>query len=470
MWIAALRAHKVPNRKMSKSTLAGCVVLVVVALLGLHARAQTRIPSMMTNPQGMLALHEQSYGHSVTWVELADGKVLLSGGGEFRVSKDGGLTWSEPFHGKDEKGSPVAAEALVRLSGRAVGMVAFQRPTASPNSSELMFRRSDDDGRTWSSFVVINPKGPAAFMLQDVLLRTHSGRIILPVFLIIGQGGDFAWHLEEQPFVGGFVNGNFVSVDAHFYDPHFGASYVFFSDDDGKSWQRNRDGELFILLKDGGLVESTFEPSVTEVSPGKLLMLMRTRVGRYFQAWSQNNGETWTRPQPTQLAGTQAPAQVRTIKDTGHLLCVFTQQSSEEVRRGFMRTRLTSAISRTGGRLWEHFQNVESLHEATHVAPGPIEIVRPEEAYSIREKGAREADPKYVAPLPIGYGRWSYPSVLILKDRVLISYTYSWVDETGAENVKNGSRLKVLPLTWFYGGRAPYDNDMLKRLSQPPRP
>ena len=211
MWIAALRAHKVPNRKMSKSTLAGCVVLVVVALLGLHARAQTRIPSMMTNPQGMLALHEQSYGHSVTWVELADGKVLLSGGGEFRVSKDGGLTWSEPFHGKDEKGSPVAAEALVRLSGKAVGMVASQRPTASPNSSELMFRRSDDDGRTWSSFVVINPKGPAAFMLQDVLLRTHSGRIILPVFLIIGQGGDFAWHLEEQPFVGGFVNGNFVS-------------------------------------------------------------------------------------------------------------------------------------------------------------------------------------------------------------------------------------------------------------------
>ena len=455
---------------MSKAIRSGCVALMMVTFAGLHVRAQTRRQSTMTNPQGMLALHEQSYGHSVTWVELADGKVLLYGGGEFRVSGDAGVTWSEPFRGKDDQGKPVTAEALVRLSGKSIGMVSSQRPAGKPYSPELIFRRSDDEGKTWSPHVAINPPGSPAFMLQDVLLRTHSGRIILPVYLMIGQGGDFAWHLEGQPFVGGFVNGNFVSVDAHFYDPHFGASYVFFSDDDGKTWQRNRDGELFILLKNSDLIESTFEPSVTEISPGKLLMIMRTRVGRYFQAWSQDNGETWTRPQPTQLAGTQAPVQIRTIKETGHLLCVFTQQSSDEVRRGYMRTRLSSAISKNGGRLWEHFQNVESLHEETHVAPGPIEVVRPQEAYYMTGGGATQADPRYIAPLPVGYGRWSYPSVLLVRDRVLISHTYSWVDETGKENARNGSRLKVLPLTWFYGGRAPYDNDMVKRLSQPPRP
>ena len=254
-----------------------------------------------------------------------------------------GVTWSEPFYGKDEKGSRVSPEALVRLSGKAIGMVTCESAPGNSYGSELLFRRSDDTGKTWSSSVSINSKGSSAFMLQDVLLRTDSGRIILPVYLIIGQGGDFGWHMEEQPFVGGFVNGNFVSTDAHFYDPHFGASYVFFSDDDGKSWQRNRDGELFILLNEGSRIESTFEPSVAEVAPGKLLMLMRSRLGRYFQAWSQDNGETWTRPQPTQLAGTQAPAQIRTFKKTGHLLCIFTQQSSEEVRKGFIRTRLRPA-------------------------------------------------------------------------------------------------------------------------------
>ena len=399
---------------MVKSTVWLSLILMT-ALLGLHTRAQTRMPSTMTNPQAVLALHEQSYGHSVTWVQLADGKVLLSGGREFRISEDEGSTWSEPFYGKDEKGSRVSPEALVRLSGKAIGMVTRESAPGNSYGSELLFRRSDDTGKTWSSSVSINSKGSSAFMLQDVLLRTDSGRIILPVYLIIGQGGDFGWHMEEQPFVGGFVNGNFVSTDAHFYDPHFGASYVFFSDDDGKSWQRNRDGELFILLNEGSRIESTFEPSVAEVAPGKLLMLMRSRLGRYFQAWSQDNGETWTRPQPTQLAGTQAPAQIRTFKNTGHLLCIFTQQSSEEVRKGFIRTRLSSGVSRTGGRLWEHFQNVESLHEETHVAPGPIEVVRPMETYSIRERGAPESDPKYVAPLPVGYGRWSYPSVLVLK-------------------------------------------------------
>ena len=47
----------------------------------------------MTRPQEVLATHEQSYGHSVCWTPLEGGRVLLSGGGEFRASDDGGLTW-----------------------------------------------------------------------------------------------------------------------------------------------------------------------------------------------------------------------------------------------------------------------------------------------------------------------------------------------------------------------------------------
>lgn len=274
--------------------------------------------------------------------------------------------------------------------------------------------------------------------------------------------------MEGTGFVGGYVNGNFVSTDAHFLDPHFGASYVFYSDDDGETWQRNRDGELLIVREPGGPFDATFEPSVTEVAPAKLFMIMRTNLGRYFQAWSHDDGETWTRPQPTQLAGTHAPAQVRTLPN-GHLLCVFTQQSEEEIRKGFVRTRLSSAISRTGGKLWEHFQNVESLHPEPFVPPGPIDNIRPEGCFSLTETGAIEGDARYVVPLPVGYGRWSYPSVLVLKDRVLIAHTYSWHDETGARRgVKDRSnaRIKVLPLSWFYGGREPYGSPDLEDLEK----
>ena len=418
----------------------------------------------MTDPGGALAIHDQKYFHSVSWVELNDGKVLMSGCGEFRISEDGGISWGEPFQGKERTGGTVSPRALVKLSGGAVGMVTDTRNMERVNpyyDMELLFRLSEDEGKTWSDPVVINPKGPSSFIWQDMLCRTCSGRIILPTYIVAGQG---SFHQEGAPFAGGYVNGNFVSTDAHFYDPHFSAAYIFYSDDDGKTWQRNQDGELFVILEPGGQMESCDEASVTEVSPGKLLMIVRTRLGRYYQAWSNNAGETWTRPQPTQLAGTQAPAQIRTFRKTGHLLIVFTQQSEEEIRKGFIRTRLSSAVSRNGGRLWEHFQNVESLHEETHVEPGPIHIVKPEGRYLMAEKGAGQIDPRYVAPLPVGYGRWSYPSVLVLDDRVLISHTYTWHDETGAQRNSGGSKLKILPVSWFYGGQEPGESEILKKI------
>jgi hypothetical protein len=343
-----------------------------------------------------------------------------------------------------------------------------RRPGAADHYDfQVLFSRSEDEGRTWSEPTLVNDHVSKIFMLQDVLLRTSSGRIILPVYLCFGQpGSPQPSNQEGAPNTGAYINGVFVSTNVHYYDPHFGASFVFLSDDDGRTWQRNRDGELFINLEPGGPMEPTFEPSVAEVAPGKLLMIMRTRLGRYYQARSYNNGETWTRPQPTQLAGTQSPAQVRTFKN-GHLLCVFSQHNEEEVRKAFQETRLSSPISRIGGRLWEHFQNVESIHEETHVEPGPIRIVRAEAKYSLREGAAYENDTQYAAALPVGWGYWAYPSVLVLRDRVLISYSYSWYDENGVRRNPSGSKLKVLPIQWFYGGREPFENPILEKLKQP---
>jgi len=419
--------------------------------------ARTDVP--MSNPDMMLAQHKQKGGHSVTWVELDDGRILRTGGGFF-YSEDGGVTWGERFIPKDDKGEDLmcGSPSLVDLGGGAIGLAYGYKPPDRKNNYhvESYFRRSEDGGQTWSAPVRINPDGPPVHALQDVLLRTSSGRLIFPTYLCIGQGN---FRREDAPFVGGYVNGHFVSTDAHFFDPHFGASVVFYSDDEGQTWERNQDGELFILLDKDNAREDTFEPSATEVTPGKLLMMCRTRLGRYFQSWSYDNGETWRRPQPAQLAGVEAPCQLRTFKDTGHLLCVFTQHSEDEIRRGYVRQRLSSAVSRNGGGVWEYFQNVESILEGTHVEPGPIRYVRPEQCYSMGELPAPENDTQYSVEFPESYGRWSYPSVLVLKDRVLISNTYgSWKKDAGLiskEEAEYNSRLKVLPISWFYGGQDP---------------
>ena len=405
----------------------------------------------MTRPHELLAVHE-NFGKA-SLVELEGGRILAHALRGFTFSDDGGITWSEGYAGKRANGDNVSSQNLVRLSGNAIGCVVMRAmPGAQIRAdTECVFSTSEDQGKTWSDPVVMNNGRQRAHPLKDSIIRTRSGRIIQPVYHRMGQGN---WHHEEAPFAGGYINGRFVSTDAHFFDPHFSGSYVLYSDDEGKTWQANRDGELFIHLEPDGPCYKATEPSVVEVEPNKLMMILRTTLGRLFQAWSEDNGETWSRPFPTQLAGTQAPGKVCKLPATGHLLVVWTQVGSEEVRQGLIRARLSSAVSRNDGGMWEFFQNVESILEGTHVEPGPIETTRPQACYPVNSgRPAVGFDTRYARPLPANYGRFSYPSVLALEDRVLITHGYSWHDKHGEQHT--GPKLKVLPLSWFYDGQDP---------------
>jgi hypothetical protein len=206
-------------------------------------------------------------------------------------------------------------------------------------------------------------------------------------------------------------------------------------------------------------------------------MVMRTRMGRLFQAWSNDNGESWTRPQPMALAASDAPAQVRTLPNR-HLLIVWNQESPDEIKLGHNRTRLSCAVSRNGGSIWEFFQNVESMHESTRVEPGPVRWIGQAEVYLKPGVPAPLREKEFIQSAA-AHGRWCYPSVFVGKDRVFIAHTYSTYephperaelvlsrDKAGAFNQK----LKVLPLTWFYGGKQPSDNPLLPKSQQPAKP
>jgi hypothetical protein len=432
----------------------------------------------MTRPAEALAIHETRYFHSSTFAELDDGRILHAAGTTFTASDDSGITWSEQFKCQDKNGNPVGGggTSLVKLSGRGIGLAGMGRDAEDARrGAYLRFWRSEDSGTTWEPPVRVTLPGIGTHVYQDVLLRTASGRIILPVYISLGQST--GPNDVKPPASGKLVNGQWVSTAAHFFDPHFSASYVCYSDDDGRTWQRNKDGELIILLDWNASYSYTNEPTVTEVTPGRLLMFMRNGLGRVFQAWSEDNGETWTRPQPTSLATSTAPAQIRTLPN-GHLLAVWNQESEAEIKRGYNRTRISSAISRNGGSVWEFFQNVESMHEETRVEPGPIRPVRPAEYHFEPGLPVPEREREHILPFSF-HGRWSYPSVFVMKDRVLIAHTYSVYEQhpTRAELIlssqKEGGfnqKLKVLPLSWFYGGKEPVDNPILPRAHEPAKP
>ena len=156
----------------------------------------------MTRPGEMLAFHDGKFPGNA-FVGLEGGRVLFSNGTHFSVSADGGVTWGEPYPGLDENGDPLTLRncSMVNLSGGAIGMATKRtRPgTTRLYESQMVFRRSEDEGRTWSALTLMNHWMLAAHALNDTMIRTQSGRILLPVYFGIGQGG---FHQEGAPFPG----------------------------------------------------------------------------------------------------------------------------------------------------------------------------------------------------------------------------------------------------------------------------
>ena len=434
----------------------------------------------MTRPEETLAIHDTRYFHDSSFVALDDGRIMHSAYGVFTYSADGGLSWSEESRRRDRNGDPVGGggTSLVRLSGKGIGLGVrrLDQDGKVGQEASVIFWRSEDGGETWEPPVEVSSPGVDTHAYQDVLLRTSSGRLIYPVYTAMGKGGTGP-NDTELPAVGKLVKGQWVAVGAHDFDPRFTTVYVCYSDDDGRTWERNQDGDLFILLDWNTTFSYINEPSVTEVAPGTLLMMLRTGLGRHFQAWSYDDGATWTRPQPTALASSTTPCQIRTLPN-GHLLMVWNQESEAEIKQGYARTRLSAAISRNGGSVWEFFQNVESMHEATRVEPGAIGPTRPAEMHFGPGSPAPERQVEHIRSADM-HGRWAYPSAFVLSDRVIIAHTYSLYEEhptegrlvlprkdRGAPNQKQ----KVLPLSWFYGGKEPADNPYLTPADEPAQP
>ena len=437
--------------------------------------------------------HKTSYHTLSTFVELEDGRILRHAWTEFTTSDDGGITWSEPFQRKDVDGNLVDGLALVRLSGKSIGLAGkMGKPPAAPygetleqkaqRSAEtwrakvkgkgpyLVFWRSDDNGETWQSPVRIARNGVGS--QHNSMIRTASGRLVMPVEYAMGQRERF--DPIRKPTGGRLVNGHIIGVAGHYMDPRFAAVYSVHSDDEGRTWDRNEDGDLIILLDDSCTYSYVVEPTAAEVAPGTLLMVMRTGLGRLFQAWSWDDGLTWTRPQPSPFAASTTPGAICSLPSTGHLLIVWNQEGEEEVRQGLSRVCISSAISRNGGSVWEFYQNVESIHERTFVEPPPIRPLRPETVTFQPGVGAPERDGRYIVPGDF-YGQWSYASVTAFQDRVFITYYYSVYEPhpTKAKMVQQGGppnmlrpgdfngKLKVLPISWFYGGKEPSDSPFM---------
>lgn len=378
------------------------------------------------------------------FVELNDGRFLaIHAGLGGSISEDRARTWSEPTPLIDQAGQPIASRdrtnvsGVARLASGGIGISYHGDVHAGPfgDVAVLCFRRSDDEGRTWSDPVPINRPEHAGGPYHDALVQLSSGRLVQPVRACYSAG---AAHHDPARCT---VAGKPYIIEGHAQYPELDIAFVHYSDDEGRTWTRSEDS-LMVWLDDGrGGTYACDEPTLAEAKDGRLVLAMRSTIGRIVEAWSEDGGRTWSKARPNALANSYSPARICRIPTTGDLHVVWNQVSPEEIERGFRRSRLSSAISTDNGRSWKHFKTLDCC---ALLDPGPRVRTQDPPRFVIARKKVGE--------FPSDYCIYRYPNVRYVGDIVYFIYDRECVGEM----TRYRSVLRAMPIESLYEDR-PWD-------------
>lgn len=453
-------------------------------LSGVNALAEeaTRPTSRIPLPEGVIE-HVSERGDTGIpcnyyggFAKLSDGRLMfvthehlgLKDGDPIRsyalYSSDGGKTWSDRVW-LDVK---IGIGGMIQLKSGA--LAAYGAPKNERRSiwdAAIWFSRSDDEGKTWSEPVKIHVY-PNFVAYLNAMRELPDGRLLIggywerdagrpdtgtagsPDTLVYTQYGWCYW------------KGRVMCVEGH-RGPEMGFALAYISDDGGSTWHQMKQDVIFGWfdekgMPNGGLgITSVFEPTMAPTKDGRVMMLMRSKVGRLLQTYSRDRGESWNAVLPTELAASQTTPQLISLPKTGDLLCVWNQTSNEEIRRGFGRGRLTAAISRDDGRTWENFKTLE-----LQVGMSADARIQPE--YPIESHVEGRA---YLGEFPDEFMTFTQPSLSVVGDQVFIRYGRTWLVPDGEKKggiwpdhwpqpSDNEARhageyvLRIYPIEWFY--------------------
>jgi sialidase-1 len=315
---------------------------------------------------------------------LGDGRLLLAyshfhGGAAdaspayiaARISPDGGRTWSRSFElVPNDAAENVMSATLLRLRSGALALFFLRKN--SDSDLRAYIRSSDDDGETWHGEALVTPTAGYHVMNNDRVIQLSSGRLLAPV----SYSPDW-------------------TRDGHF------TNVCFYSDDEGKSWQR---GAAYLDLPKRGAME----PGLVELKDGRILQIIRTQLGRIYRAFSRDGGSTWSEAEPTLLVSPESPATIKRLPTTGDLVLIWNNNLQAGADHSGRRCPLTCAISRDEGETWEHARNLETdaRYDYAYVSATLLEGDLALPTYWVHDRAAGRISLK-AARVPTGwfYGR-----------------------------------------------------------------
>ena len=310
--------------------------------------------------------------------------------------------------------------SMVRLASGAIAVNYWQQLSepVGMRECETFFRKTEDEGRTWSDPVRVTWPNTPAF--PTYLLQTSNGRLILP--------NEYSYRQDSR----------------HHRHNNMKLCTVFYSDDEGDTWAES-DDSVFVGEEDRGARASFVEaPCIAEAADGRLLMFMRTEMQRIAQSYSRDGGVHWEQGVFNELVSSRSEIWLDRIPDTADLLCVWNQVDAEETRTGFYRSRLSSAISKDSGASWQHFRTIVQTD-----GMAPIErILASEPPTLVLSSGV---SPDHGPYPPGGHRTIRHPRVQFIDGRVYLRYDDRIYDGPGSRT-KYGDTLRVLPISWFYEG------------------
>ena len=207
-------------------------------------------------------------------------------------SGDNGRTWSAPkplFDLPREAGVFGYYDFLVGSDGELHFFFLLEPPRhgrAPEEQLDIYYVRSTNNRTQWEPSRAIW-RGRGGDLLSVIQLR--SGRLLLPISYRTKRN----WGNRGEGF------------DAYTYTGQFNSSSIY-SDDGGKTWTQSR-SELKTPTPDIETIEGAVEPVVLQLGNGRIWMLIRSQMGRFYESFSDDEGALWTPPVPTSVVSSDSP-------------------------------------------------------------------------------------------------------------------------------------------------------------------
>ena len=346
-----------------------------------------------------------------------------------RRSTDGGRTWGEPTvliddpldryessNARNEGGS------FMRDGDRVFYIyfryVYFAEGDLSKSNCKMAIVYTDDNGYHWSEpYVVENPEHPYALSYSNGLVTSvKDGK---------GPNVDYV-----------------IPYGMQYNDSGSFATATIYSEDGGETWTTGRAVYKEAEGMEGGVSES----AITELSDGRLLMLMRCQfpgIVNFYKAYSSDYGKTWTEPELSNIYATNTLPVLN--KDNGNTMLLWAGHSTLGAN-SYLRFPLALAYSSDDTATWKQHLDVLANTSWSHadITENDDFMTQPDIAYSNYKGG----DDAMIVWWSQGWGRPEKNHGVLIEDFHDYLYkTQGAYDSFEGSNAKNEGWLNA-QLNW----------------------